>query len=386
MIKYFNELENPNEFKVFMIEYNSFNHVTKEIKLDFYVKYKKLFEYIKEINNLLELRLLKETCGIIDDEKRYLKQIEIVNLIKSNYILKKEYDYDTICDLYNLLTNDKYKKILKLVMKFDNLSTNELKEVLLFYKNFIDITNTYNKEIVSLFNLAIDEIKRENSIIYNKEHQTITLPSFWYILPKFHELEERLYNTTGENGHKEANLIYPYFKALDGCLIDYKKFIDKVKEIEKDGVSLADYYTFVRYKIGYFPNLLTLNTPTYEVKSHIKNNILVTTGCIMAQGLLWEFFNNLNMHTNNYKEALDKLRNVTLDDFLIRFVGFHKVIIWNDKRIISTSSLNYEEEFSEYKKRGWDIDFTKPLVFNYSNSNIEEVNNEIVKIKQFHID
>lgn len=377
MVKYFKELDNLNDFKVYIMQDNSYKIDNREITLSFYKKYYKIFEYIRNFNNLFELKLLNSTFFMENNQKRYLRQIEIIKLIEKNYLAKNQ--------LYDYLIGDEYKKILDLLNRIDNINSNELIKLFSFYNNLFDIINPFNdKSALKLIKMALNELNN-NELYKIFKNNTITLPNYWYILPSFHELNERLYNTTGENGHKEANLVYPYYDALNGKLINPNIFIDKVKDIEKNGVSLYDYISYVRYGFGTFPNLLNDNSNTFEVKSHIKNNIIAVSGSVMAQGLLWNYFWNLNQKVDNYKEALGKFQNIVLDDFLVRFVGFHKIILINEERIISTSNLNYQEEFTDYKNNGWQIDFTKPLYYNYKKNQIEEIDDDIVKLKQFHI-
>ena len=385
VVKYFDELENLDNYKVYIMPYNSVKHINRKVSIEMYQKYHYLFKKINEINNILELKMIVETHNIKNEKEQYLRKIKIIELIKEKYVLKEKNNYETSQDLYNLFINDKYKNVLTLLRRIDSLSTKELKSILFFYKVFFGTVNLdKNNDILLAIDSFFKDINANDTIIYENEYKPLILPNYWYILPKLYNLEERLYNTTGENGHKEANLLYPYYKALDGVLIDYRLFINKIKEIEKDGVSKEDYLSFVRYGMGYFPDLINDNNNTFEVKSHIKNNILITTGCIMAQCLLWKYFGDLKEKSNDYQKNLEILKNVTLDDFLVRFVGFHKILMMNGKRIISTSNINYQEDFSEYIRNGWDIDFTKPLVFNHSKNTVEEIDDDIVKVKYFH--
>lgn len=387
MIKYFDELNNLNNYQIYVMKYNRFNHISRKVPDVFYKKYWQLFSYIKDINNLLELKMIREIYNINDSNERRLKIISIINIIKNKYMANKD-EYEANFELSYLLMDSKYQYILKLLAKVNDLTTNELKSIMFFYKNFIEIVNPYqNKEIINTFDLAYKELSHWEEITYNMEYHPTILPNYWYILPRFHDIDERLYNTTGENGHKEANLIYSYNNALNGKLLNPIDFLNKIKDILKNGVCLSDYLSYVRYGgMGYFPNLLNDNIEEYNVRSHISNNINVSIGCIMAQGLLWEYFNNLHKKTSNYQEALKTLNSVILDDFLVRFVGFHKILIMNDEKIISTSNFDYEKEFSEYVRNGWHIDFTNPLSINYNNNQIEEFDDSFVKLKQFHVD
>ena len=379
MVKYFDKIEKLDDFKVYLMKDSYIKSYNKKLTIDFYKKYHKIFECIREINNQFEFKLLKDSCNITDYKNRYYKQIQIINLIKNKY--------NSNGDLYDFLMDNEYKKIINLLNKINDINSNELIMVLNYYYNLFSIINQFNnKNVLEDILMAIKELN-SSLIINNNPNYEIKLPNYWYILPRFHDLDERLYNTTGENGHKEANLIMPYYNALDGKLIDPKIFVEKIKDIEENGVSLYDYMCYVRYGLGgKFSNLLNNSDEVFEVKSHIKNNILATTGSVMARGLLWDYFWNLNKIIPNYNEALDKFKDIILDDFLVRVIGFHKIITRGDNKYITTSNLDYNEEFSEYKEHGWNIDFTKPLHYNSINNRIEEIDDSFVKLKQFHVD
>lgn len=72
------------------------------------------------------------------------------------------------------------------------------------------------------------------------------------------------------------------------------------------------------------------------------------------------------------------------DDFLVRCCGFHKISSVLDKTI-TTSCINYEEEFKEYIEKGWHIDFIKPIVFNEYTKRLEEYSDEALLIKTLHL-
>ena len=377
MVKYFNELDDIDNFQIYTMHNNRFNCDNKDISLEFYKKYYEIFDYINNINRINELKLLKNTCNITDLKERCLKQLEIINLISQKYQADSNM-------LYRLLMNGNYDDTMHLLSKIDKLGSLDLNKILVLYYYLIDIINPFNdKGILSTIKSALYDLNETNKqTIYGREINIINLPKYWYILPNFHELDERLYNTVGINSHKEANLIYPYCLALSGILLNPRDFIDKIKDIEENGVSLNDYMYYVGYGMDKLPNPIDNNS----IKSYMQNNILVTSGSVMANGLLWEYFTNLKNKTNDYSAALNMHRSVILDDFLVRFVGFSKVVLRADKKIISTSNLAYQDEFREYIERGWNIDFTTPLAFNYSKNQIEEMDDSFVKLKQFHID
>ena len=374
MIKYFNELDKKEHYQVYIIDKN--NYEDRKLSLDFYRKYYKLFEYIKEINNFDELKLFRSTFVISNLFDKYSRQVEIINIIKDGRLVNAN-------DLTFLLKDDRYEKIIKLLKNVDELGSRDLQNILSYYYYFVKAINKHrNVEVLNNFESALSELKEiNNGTVKGKEINIIDLENYWYIMPSIHNFDERLYNTTGKNGHKEANLLYPYCEALAGTMMSPKIFFDKVKDIEANGVSLEDYVNYVGYGIDYLPNPLD----KINDKSHLNNNILVTAGSVMAQGLLWEYFKNLNKESSNYKEALNKFKKVMLDDFLVRMLGFHKVIIRGDTRFISTSNLDYNDEFSEYIRNGWNIDFTNPLRDDYNHNQIKE-DEGLIKLKQFHMD
>jgi len=66
---------------------------------------------------------------------------------------------------------------------------------------------------------------------------------------------------------------------------------------------------------------------------------------------------------------------------LVRCCGFHKVTSLPDK-IITTSLINYEDEFREYIEKGWKIDFLPPIIINESKGTIEEYPEEFLTIRK----
>lgn len=377
MVKYFNELNKIDDFKVYVTHNNRYDIDNREVTLDFYKNYYQIFQVINEVSKIDEIKLLRETSNITDLKEKCLKQFEILEVIKDKY----QADPDK---LYNLVINRRFDKIMSLLNKIDTLGTRDLNSIIVLYYYIIDIIDPFHdKSVLNTFKMALKELnEKDNKAIYGKEINVVSLPNYWYILPDFHELDQRLYNTTGDVGHKEANILYPYCKALNGVLLNPKDFIDKVKDIEANGVSFYDYMNYVGYGIDYLPSPLDRN----DEKSHMQNNIKATTGSIMAQGLLWEYFDHINKISKDYPETLEVFKKIVLDDFLIRLLGFHKVIMRDNRKIIATSNLDYEDEFAEYESNGWNIDFTTPLKYDYKNNRIKEEDDSFVKMKQFHID
>lgn len=203
-------------------------------------------------------------------------------------------------------------------------------------------------------------------MIHRNEYKEIVFPNAWYILPKFNSFEEHLYNAGGESGHKDTDLINSYNSALEGILINPNYFSLKLKKSEKDEKILNDYIK------------------SCNGENILENLLTIFVGNTMAEGLLWNYFDNLKQKNQCYPIALEKLNKMLLDDFLVRCVGFHKIISVEEK-VISTSDINYQKDFSEYLNNGWTVDFVKPLVWSNSKNDFVEIDNDMVKIKQFHI-
>ena len=69
------------------------------------------------------------------------------------------------------------------------------------------------------------------------------------------------------------------------------------------------------------------------------------------------------------------------EEILIRCCGFNKVI--QQTKEIITSFINYEEEFSEYIKRGWRICFLPPIRLDENTNRLVDMS-DFCKVKRFH--
>lgn len=91
------------------------------------------------------------------------------------------------------------------------------------------------------------------------------------------------------------------------------------------------------------------------------------------------------MNTNNPREGLNKLINMTNDyirGILVRCCGFHKVESSVNKTI-TTSTLRYEEDFSEYMKKGWSISFIPPIIIQRDLGEISVLNTDSYFVKKY---
>ena len=271
------------------------------------------------------------------------------------------------------------------------------KKNVLSYLNSAKVMAKYQgklrKEDEVIFDDAIRFINRYKIELLHKDFEPVKvyMPNSWYITPNNH-----LYNTMGPNGHKEANLIYPlYYDILgDDRIEDPYVFLKQVKKIFNQGFidkSTFDNYTnliydFISIYPEYYYTLSDYEKVRYRMfdkKTYNPKVIKLIAGIISAQAGLYSFFNYLKLNSSNYYEDLAYIKQFRIDDILVRCCGFHKISSVMDKTI-TTSCINYEEEFREYIKRGWKIDFVKPIILNSSSKKVEEYPEQFLLIKRMH--
>lgn len=239
---------------------------------------------------------------------------------------------------------------------------------------------------------AIDEINNYKVKIPLKQYEAINmyLPNAWYITPYKH-----LYNSMGPDGHKESNLIYPYRHAImrDNMTPNPKECLQDIKNIERNGyIDRVDYLHFLNliYEFPciypeYYYDLTEIDKSAYSFlhrRSYNPKLVNLIIGIESAQAGLYKFFFDLRTYSNDYERDLGYLKKYTLDDILVRCCGFHKISSIVDKTI-TTSCINYENEFIEYLKKGWKIDFVKPIILSKEKGTIEEYPEEFIIIKTF---
>ncbi|MCR4581205.1 MAG: hypothetical protein K5666_01685, partial [Bacilli bacterium] len=242
-----------------------------------------------------------------------------------------------------------------------------------------------------IFNDVIKYLKECELIIPTELYKEVKmdLPNSWYITPHNH-----LYNTLGLNGHKEANLIYPFYYDIltNENFSSGKGLLKRIRTILKDGaIEKRDFddYTHLIYDFPsvfseeYYdlPNDKKLAYKCFYRKSYNPKIVNLIVGILSAQASLYEFFYYLKNTSNDYQADINYLKQFSLDEILVRCCGFHKIISPVDK-MISTSDVNYQEDFAEYIKQGWHIDFVKPIVLN-SSGRLEELTDDFMNIRNF---
>ena len=219
-----------------------------------------------------------------------------------------------------------------------------------------------------------DEIEYKNKIeIYppfSYEKEEYVLPNTYYINP-----HGMLYNCFGEDGHKEANLIYTYNLIKDAF---YGK---KYKSLFDDGnVSLE---SVLKYELEQYKRIVKTNEVNRnDVMSYMHLDccnlsdplvINLVKGIISSKITLLEKFIELKKKSTNLKEDINyiiKESNDDISDILVRYCGFHKIETQVDKTITTTSVDLYS--FKNYLSKKYKI-CVIPKIYSNGFSEFEKV-------------
>ena len=402
MIKYFKELEQPNNQYLDLINTRIYN---KKIELDnlpssFFIQFQELFNIINNYDLLYTFNNPQKRIYLVPNEEEESLEWIFSHYINGSQFAKKhfsEYGIEKLNFLRNELKKNYHGKDFEeefykyFFAIYDQFFINDFglicnKDSINSYLNsaykmayYQEKLTNYHKELFDSAFKFIYEYKFDYPI---KKHKPVKmkLPNSWYITPFNH-----LYNTMGANGHKEANLIYPFYYDIvrDNKVYDYRGLLLSAKKHLEDGYvtkSTFDIYTNLIYDFSsIYPDeyyeLNDLDQIMYNMskkKTYNPRIVKLIAGIESAQAGLYAFFSYIKNNSENYQEDLKYIRQFPLDEILIRCCGFHKVSSIYDKTI-TTSCINYEEEFKEYIERGWHIDFVKPIIFNTNTKRVEEL-------------
>lgn len=193
MYKYYKELENPCDFKIYMrqggLSSKDFKTIDYNLDIDFYNRFRELFKRLKIIDSLILPKIS------IEESNRYYDK-------NGCFLLEPKDDYE-------------YFHIKELTKKI-SLDIYEIIDYLKFYLKYIDFyifvfpnMQEFFKEVEKEINIALKYIDSKREIIMpTKEAIEIKYPNSWFITP-----DGYLYNT-GE-GHKEGNLVYTYNRICE---------------------------------------------------------------------------------------------------------------------------------------------------------------------------
>lgn len=392
MYKYFPELNKPNDFETYLrqkqfdykIEKKRFIEDVKPLQ-DILLKYKDLFKRIDTLDILINA-----SDGYNSDTLKPLSYEEWQSY--GGFLTFKEENHYYIENLKNKI----------------NLSVNEIYNLLLNYLKYNQYficmypkLRTFLEETKNMLIDAMDDLEKRSSIEldYKKKPYIHKSPNAWYITPNGF-----LYNTGGNRGHKNGNLINPFYNIIYESLKKNKEIpiIDNYKEINT--ILKRGYITNEEFK--YYANLMydvpTILTPEVERdierekfimdlpyekfkkikhedlphprRSCQKNLITLVIGIFAAETSLFQSFVRLN-DSQRKSEIFEELMNMCnnyLPDILVRFCQFHKIESMLNKTI-TTSSINGINDFKEYLDRGWELHIIPGIVYDKEIDKISEV-------------
>ena len=413
MIKYFKELEDRDNQYLQLIEESRFknNNIRVDfLPLDFYQKYGNLFSilldldvlFIKTLDNHHQQTFLNDDFydgydfdyfyfSYINDEEDISMFLTSKGKNRMNFLVKlfnenykdSEYLYEYISAILDLFFISRSKEIYWNRYKVRNYLSSTL--------TIAKYQNRLPGHIESLIQQALNEIDIYEFEIPIKQYRPINLnlPNCWYITPYKH-----LYNSMGDNGHKEANLIYPFYYTIlrdnqNPNPLPYLKFIQKLKQ--NGFITSNEYEEYLNLKYDFpciypdsYYNLDTLGKVIYRhtnKKSYNPKLVNLIIGIESVHAGIYDFFYRLRQYSSNYEQDLIFLKGLDFNDMLIRCCGFHKVTSLPDK-IITTSLINCEEEFREYIENGWKIDFLPPIIINENKGTLGEYPEEFLTIRK----
>ncbi len=317
--------------------------------------------------------------------------IDKINYLTKEYI--KGYKGENFVNDFEKYFMAVYSQLLYSGKNITTCSKNYIFNYLFSAKIMAMYQDKLSKDDEILFDEALNYIRNYKIEIPHKDFEPIKmyLPNSWYITPYNH-----LYNTMGPYDHKEARLMYPLYYSIfeDDNVVNPIGYLEEIKGILKQGFidkATFEHYTNLKYDFStiypenyyYLSNLEKIQYNTINKKTYNPKIVKLIVGIESAQAGLFSFFYYLKNNSCEYYSDLDFVRQFILEDILIRCCGFHKISRVRDKTI-TTSCINYEKEFEEYIKRGWNIDFVTPIIFNSYTKRLE-YSDEFLSIKKMSL-
>ena len=373
MIKYYKELENRLNYYLPLVDIQDKG---KKVLFDYEIP----FSFIEEYADLFKNSEFLITI---------YKEFNIDEWFRNNIYI----DYENTCLVYSEFESveeefywilEEYKKI--------NFSSRAIENYLYLIKRlsilYIDLFPNNKQYYTSLNNTivaAIEELKKYNTIHYIPDKvDNLYQPDAWYITPNGY-----LYNA-GKYGHSGRDLTFNYNKMKyfinnNENILDNHKisngYLNLSKKIKENGyISAGQFKVFLNY-ISQPAYLESIDEIPVTRENHIIQLIL---GIINAQACFYRFFEDLCIYTKDPKNEIDKLVAWTKDDIrdiLVRCCGFHKIESMREKTI-TTSCVNYETEFEEYIKNGWNVEFIPPIIIDKYNRCVTEYPKEFLVMRK----
>ncbi len=391
MIKYYKELEKPNDFTLPLIEtkFDSQNYKYIEIDklpLEFFDKYEYLLRAMKDIHFLMMTIDLEQ----ISNRLRAKWGQTDWEYTRKNWELWHA-DYGTLSELTEIKEEMSGLKI-KLETTTDIISTIQFYDTVMSKIIYLcpDIADEW-KKIYLLLVTAVKDITTYTHIKYGKDaHHTcdardVKLPNAWYITSY-----GDLYNTGGPKGHKETNLIYSY-QEIKHMLLENKSMVGianaKLQEkfqINNNGyIDSSDFQSYLNYKFDFSFVPTSARSRYFDRKSYNSRIVKTILGVISVQASFYRFFESMQEYTSNPNHELYKLKDMTDDqigDILVRCAGCYKIETSLNKTI-TTSSLTPFQDLYEYIIRGWDVCIIPPIIVSREEGIVKEldINSPIVE-------
>lgn len=373
MIKYYKELENRLNYYLPLVDIQDKG---KKVLFDYEIP----FSFIEKYADLFKNSEFLITI---------YKEFNIDEWFRNNIYI----DYENTCLVYSEFESveeefywilEEYKKI--------NFSSRAIENYLYLIKRlsilYIDLFLNNKQYYTSLNNTivaAIEELKKYNTIHYIPDKvDNLYQPDAWYITPNGY-----LYNA-GKYGHSGRDLTLNYNKMKyfinnNENILDNHKisngYLNLSKKIKENGyISAGQFKVFLNY-ISQPAYLESIDEIPVTRENHIIQLIL---GIINAQACFYRFFEDLCIYTKDPKNEIDKLVAWTKDDIrdiLVRCCGFHKIESMREKTI-TTSCVNYETEFEEYIKNGWNVEFIPPIIIDKYNRCVTEYPKEFLVMRK----
>lgn len=399
MYKFFSELENSENFITYLsrksFDIKKYYAIEKpQIVINSFNVYDNLFQRI----NFLDMIVEGSVEGIIEafpssyedwqsigsflmhkqDNYSYTKQLKEMIDINHN-------------DLYELLDN--YLVYCKyLVTIYPNLQDFLLTTGNMIEKILIELRKTQEIELPALSNGVASK-----------------WPNAFYITPHGY-----LYNTGGKEGHKEGNLIYPFYRKIynilleNGNIANINNYNHIAEILERGYVTSYEFLNYsnliydiptiftpeVEHDIERHRTILNMSEEDFEKldkryfphprRSYQKNIITLVTGHLAAESSLFQSFRRLNV-SKRKREIIEQLYCISkgdLSDILVRFCKFSKVESIVDKTI-TTSLLTGIENFRAYLDKGWDLHLIPGVVYDQTTDELSEVNFNSIYIDNY---
>lgn len=388
MYAYFSELDCPDDFKIYLKE-DPFEDQKKRIVSNifledsFFRKYEDIFQRLSFLDLLFH--------GLREEL-----------IFMSPYLSKDE--YLRFCDFFQYKENHFIED-----SSFVISSVSDLKYMLREYfdccEGFIEIFPQFQEGLMDTHKKIQEmqkELEKRTEIILPAESDGVvfTCPNAWFLTPSGY-----LYNTGGEDGHKNGNLLYPFFKIYNYLLQNWEvsdvfnhKQIKKI--IERGYVTSGEFQNYanlvyslptiltpeVEHDIMRFQNILKLSDleeeqliqkedfsfPALE-RSYQPNIIKLVIGHLAAEEDFFHSFQKIN-GSQRKKDIIQKINafsNQDFSDILVRYSGFHKVESCEKK--ITTSSLYAIEEFQNYLNQGWSVYIIPKIVYDAKLDDVKEM-------------